>query len=263
MTFMCGAAMPAPRLLPRSRFVRAAVARLRSQTTIDRIASWVEEEQPDLRRASAPDGTVTMLFSDIENSTRLNERLGDQHWLEMLGTHNSIVRAQADEHRGYEVKAQGDGFMIAFPSARQAVGCAIDVQRALARRAANGELPVRVRIGIHTGEAIQQGGDFYGASVATAARIADHAEWARPGKASASRGSPRELSRLRVFALTRVWAGEARGGRAGQTRAVADGRGIAAAPINAAGERSGCKAAATASRRGRFHAPRRRRSSRR
>jgi class 3 adenylate cyclase len=176
MVFMCGAAMLAPRLLRRSRFVRRTVARLRARTAIDRIASWVAEEQPDLRRASAPDGTVTLLFSDIENSTRLNERLGDQRWLEVLGTHNSIVRAQVDEHRGYEVKSQGDGFMIAFPSAHQAVSCAIDVQRALARRAANGELPVRVRIGIHTGEAIQHDGDFYGSSVTLAARLADRAE---------------------------------------------------------------------------------------
>jgi class 3 adenylate cyclase len=86
------------------------------------------------------------------------------------------VRAQLDEHGGYEVKSQGDGFMLAFPSARQAVMCAIDIQRALARRAANGELPVRVRIGIHTGEAIQQDGDFHGRSVICAARIAAQAE---------------------------------------------------------------------------------------
>lgn len=176
MTLMCGAALLAPRLLKRSSFVRRNVARLRSRTAIDRIVSWVEEEQPDLGRASAPDGTVTLLFSDIENSTRLNERLGDQRWLEMLGTHNSIVRAQVGEHGGYEVKSQGDGFMVAFPSARQAVSCAIDIQRALARRAANGELPLRVRIGIHTGEAIRHSGDFYGKSVILAARIADQAQ---------------------------------------------------------------------------------------
>jgi class 3 adenylate cyclase len=176
MVFMCGAALLAPRLLKRSRLARRAIGRLRSRTTIDRIVSWVEEEQPDLQRASAPDGTVTLLFSDIENSTRLNERLGDRRWLEVLEAHNSIVRAQVGEHGGYEVKSQGDGFMIAFPSARQAVSCAVDIQRALARRAANGELPVRVRIGIHTGEAIQQDGDFFGRSVVTAARLADRAE---------------------------------------------------------------------------------------
>jgi class 3 adenylate cyclase len=165
-----------PRLVRRSRFLRRIGARLRSRTPIERIVSWVEAEQPDLRRASAPDGTVTLLFSDIENSSRLMERLGDEHWLELLGTHNTIVRAQMDEHGGYEIKAQGDGFMLAFPSARQAVLCAVDIQRALRRRAAGGDFPIRVRIGVHTGEAIRHAGDFFGRSVVLAARIADHAE---------------------------------------------------------------------------------------
>ncbi|MGH2947044.1 MAG: adenylate/guanylate cyclase domain-containing protein [Solirubrobacteraceae bacterium] len=160
-----------PRLARRSRFLR----RLRSRTPIDRIVSWVEAEQPDLRRASAPDGTVTLLFSDIENSSRLTERLGDARWLDLLAAHNTIVRAQVDEHGGYEVKSQGDGFMIALPTARQAVLCAIDIQRALLRRAARGDFPIRVRIGMHTGEAIRHAGDFFGRSVVLAARIADHA----------------------------------------------------------------------------------------
>jgi class 3 adenylate cyclase len=176
MALMGFGAWLVPKLIRRSRLLRSTVARLRWRTTLGRIVSWVEAEQPDLRRASAPDGTVTLLFSDIENSSRLTERLGDQRWLEVLNAHNTIVRAQMDEHGGYEVKSQGDGFMLAFPSARQAVMCAIDIQRALARRAANGELPVRVRIGIHTGEAIQQDGDFYGRSVICAARIAAQAE---------------------------------------------------------------------------------------
>jgi class 3 adenylate cyclase len=165
-----------PRLVRRSRFLRRMVARLRSRTPIEHIVSWVEAEQPDLRRASAPDGTVTLLFSDIENSSHLMERLGDEHWLELLAAHNTIVRAQIDEHGGYEVKSQGDGFMVAFPTARQAVMCAIDIQRALLRRAARGDFPIRVRIGIHTGEAIRHAGDFFGRSVVLAARIADHAD---------------------------------------------------------------------------------------
>ena len=176
MTLMGIGAWLVPRLVRRSRLLRSGLARLRWRTTFGRIVSWVEAERPDLRRASAPDGTVTLLFSDIENSSRLTERLGDQRWLEVLNAHNTIVRAQLDEHGGYEVKSRGDGFMLAFPSARQAVMCAIDIQRALERRAANGELPVRVRIGIHTGEAIQQDGDFYGRSVICAARIAAQAE---------------------------------------------------------------------------------------
>jgi class 3 adenylate cyclase len=173
---MMGAMMWLGPRLVRSRPVQGVLARLRSQSTIDRMLSWAEAEQPDLRRASAPDGTVTVLFSDIEHSTELTERLGDQRWLEVLEAHNTVVRAQVAEHGGYEVKSQGDGFMVAFPSARRAVGCAIDVQRALARRAANGELPLRVRIGIHTGEAIRHQGDFYGKSVILAARIADQAQ---------------------------------------------------------------------------------------
>src|SRR5439155_12578703 len=113
-----------PRLARRSRLLRRVAARLRSRTPIERIVSWVEAEQPDLRRASAPDGTVTLLFSDIEGSSRLTERLGDDRWMDLLGIHNTIVRAQLDEHGGYEVKSQGDGFMVAFPTARQAVMCA-------------------------------------------------------------------------------------------------------------------------------------------
>jgi class 3 adenylate cyclase len=173
---MMGAAMWFWPRLARTKRARRLLARLRSQTTIDRMLSWAEAEQPDLQRASAPDGTVTVLFSDIEGSTELTERLGDQRWLEVLEQHNRIVRAQVGEYGGYEVKSQGDGFMVAFPSARQAVKCAIDIQGALARRAANGELPLRVRIGINTGEAIQRKGDFYGKSVILAARIAAQAQ---------------------------------------------------------------------------------------
>ncbi|TML91916.1 MAG: adenylate/guanylate cyclase domain-containing protein, partial [Actinobacteria bacterium] len=90
--------------------------------------------------------------------------------------HNTIVRAQLDEHGGYEVKSQGDGFMVAFPTARQAVMCAIDIQRALLRRSARSDFPIRVRIGVHTGEAIHRQGDFFGRSVVLAARIAAHAQ---------------------------------------------------------------------------------------
>jgi class 3 adenylate cyclase len=176
MVFMCGAVMwLGPRLVRRSRFLQGLGARIRSQSTIDRMISWVEDEQPDLRRAEAPDGTVTVLFSDIEDSTRLTERLGDQRWIELLEAHDAIVREHVRGHGGYEVKSQGDGFMLAFPSAREALACAIDIQRAFARRAADGELPIRVRMGVHTGEAIHRDGDFYGRSVILAARIADRA----------------------------------------------------------------------------------------
>jgi eukaryotic-like serine/threonine-protein kinase len=157
--------------------IRRLVGRLRRRSMIDRVLSWVEDEQPDLAGAAAPDGTVTILFTDIENSTALNERLGDRRWLEVLRAHNSVVRHCIGGHGGYEVKSQGDGFMIAYPSARRGLECAVDMQHNLARLAdADPGERLRVRIGLHTGEAIREGDDFYGRSVTLAARLGDKAE---------------------------------------------------------------------------------------
>jgi len=121
-------------------------------------------------------GTLTIVFSDIEGSTRRAEQLGDEAWMELLSFHNRLVRRQVERAGGYEVKSQGDGFMLAFPSARAAVTCSIEVMRALevhARSRPNDAL--RVRIGMHTGEAIEQDGDLFGKPVILAARIANQA----------------------------------------------------------------------------------------
>src|SRR5204863_10061089 len=80
----------------------------------------------------APDGTVTILFSDIEGFTALTERMGDLRAQEVLRRHNDLVRDQIEACAGYEVKSQGDGFMVAFAGARKAVRCAIGIQQALA-----------------------------------------------------------------------------------------------------------------------------------
>jgi eukaryotic-like serine/threonine-protein kinase len=145
-------------------------------SSVDQVASSVGSERPSLRPAAAPDGTVTVLFSDIEGSTTLNERLGDVRWLELLRVHHEIVREQVHQHAGFEVKSQGDGFMIAFPSARRAVECARAIQREIDTRLADHpEAPIRLRIGLHTGEAIREEADFYGKNIVLAARIADQA----------------------------------------------------------------------------------------
>jgi class 3 adenylate cyclase len=145
-------------------------------SSVDEVASTVAAERPSLAPAAAPDGTVTILFSDIEGSTALNERLGDVRWLELLRAHNRIVRDQVRAGGGFEVKAQGDGFMMAFPSARRAILCARSIQEAIARDLGDhADGPVRVRIGLHTGEAIREESDFYGKNVVVAARIADAA----------------------------------------------------------------------------------------
>jgi eukaryotic-like serine/threonine-protein kinase len=148
-------------------------------TSIDEVIAAVESERPDIRAHAAPDGTVTILFSDIEDSTILNERLGDQRWLELLRSHNTIFRERLDAHDGYEVKNQGDGFMLVFPKPAAALRCAIEVQRALAEHAAESpEEVIRVRMGLHTGEAIAEEGDFFGRNVVLAARIAAQARGA-------------------------------------------------------------------------------------
>ncbi|HLA19244.1 MAG TPA: adenylate/guanylate cyclase domain-containing protein, partial [Dehalococcoidia bacterium] len=146
------------------------------QTSIDAVAASVYVDKPDLRSHAAPDGTVTIMFSDIEGSTAMTERLGDQRWLELLREHNALVRRQVKSHGGFEVKSEGDGFMLAFQSARRALECAIDIQRGFAASNEKAKEPVKVRIGLHTGEAIKEGDDFFGKHVNLAARVAGQAQ---------------------------------------------------------------------------------------
>jgi class 3 adenylate cyclase len=142
---------------------------------IDSMATWAEVEHPELRRV-AQDGSVTILFSDIENSTALNEELGDRRWVKVLGAHDRLVRKRVAAADGHVVKSQGDGFMVAFAGAAEALRCAVEIQRALVDP--GGALkrnPVRVRIGIHTGRAVAKEGDLFGRNVALAARVAEQA----------------------------------------------------------------------------------------
>jgi class 3 adenylate cyclase len=150
------------------------VGNVSPSTSIDAVSAAVAREAPDLRSHAAPDGTVTLLFTDIEGSTDLTIRLGDERWLEFLRSHHELVRKQVHRFGGFEVKSQGDGFMLAFQSARRALDCAIAIQRAVA--AEQSDPPIRVRMGLHTGEAMRDAGDFHGRDVVLAARIADRAQ---------------------------------------------------------------------------------------
>jgi class 3 adenylate cyclase len=151
-----------------------AIEGFRELEEMESIARDVERTRPDLSGAVAPNGTVTILFTDIEGSTQLTEDLGDREWMEVLGKHNEIVRQELALHSGFEVKSQGDGFMLAFSSARDALRCARGIQRAVAESDSNGHR-LRVRIGLHTGEPIREADDFYGKAVIQAARIAAEA----------------------------------------------------------------------------------------
>ncbi len=145
-------------------------------TLLDTLASDVSREQPPLTPHAAPDGMVTLLFSDIEGSTEMTERLGDLRWMAVLREHNSIIRERVREYGGFEVKTIGDAFMVAFQSARRAMLCAVDIQRAFS--AYSREQPdqaLRVRAGLHAGEPVREVDDFYGRSVILASRIAGQA----------------------------------------------------------------------------------------
>lgn len=135
--------------------------------TTRRMSLLTQTARSDPLPEAAPDGTVTIMFTDIEASVRHTERLGDQRWLEVLHRHNAIVRAAVAAHHGFEVKTVGDAFMLAFGAVRDALACAVELQAELA---ASG-LEISVRIGIHTGEPARVGGDFYGHHVNLASRI--------------------------------------------------------------------------------------------
>ena len=121
--------------------------------------------------APQPQGQVTLLFSDIEGSTRLLQELGRDRYTEALRRHRRLLRSAFERHQGYEVDYEGDAFFVAFASAAQAVAAAAEAQRALAEAAWPDEKPIRVRIGIHTGEPGLDPPKYVGIDVHKAARI--------------------------------------------------------------------------------------------
>ncbi len=149
-------------------------------SSIDDLAAWAMEDRNEIARIAAPDGTVTMMFSDIENSTSLNSEIGDEQWVKLLGAHDRLLHTYVDRHRGHIVKSQGDGYMVVFPNSDLAILASLGIQRALsAKRQRSRRLrrtPIRVRIGLHTGTAIEREGDYFGRNVAMAARVAAMAD---------------------------------------------------------------------------------------
>ena len=156
------------------------------------VATAVEEflgiEGPSAPgQAKEPSALVTILFTDMEGSTSLTQRLGDDKAQEVLREHNAIVREALKAHAGSEIKHTGDGIMASFASASGALDCAVAIQRAFAERnagvgaqhAAPLQEPVRVRIGLNAGEPVAEESDLFGSAVQLAARVCAAAE---PGR---------------------------------------------------------------------------------
>jgi len=147
---------------------------LDTSRSIYTVVSSVQDSRPDIKAHAASDGTVTLMFSDMEGFTEMTVRLGDTAAHRLMQTHHGIVRKQTALHGGHEVELRGDGFLLAFASPREAVRCASAIQAAFEDHSReHPEEPIRVRIGLHTGEAIQDEDKFFGKTVIQAFRIAD------------------------------------------------------------------------------------------
>lgn len=124
------------------------------------------------------EGTVTIVFSDIESSTELAAKMGDQQWLILLKQHDRIFKKLVSQYHGAIIKSQGDGFMLSFESVRSALYCTIAIQKIITEQLSNSsDESLKIRIGLHTGEAIHTlDGDLFGRHVITASRISSHAK---------------------------------------------------------------------------------------
>ncbi len=172
-----GAGRAAAALIPDARFVAlegdADYPYPDHQQIADLIRQFLNEgRSPAAPSAPVPSGLVTILFTDMESSTALTDRLGDAKAQELRRAHDSIVREALKAQGGSETKHTGDGIMASFPSASRAIECAVAVQRAIAE----GETPLRVRIGLNAGEPVAEDADLFGTAVNLAKRICDQAE---------------------------------------------------------------------------------------
>ena len=127
--------------------------------------------RPGRRRGGAAQGLLTILFTDLEGSTALTQRLGDARAQEVVRAHNTIVRREVRERGGTEIKHTGDGIMATFPSATRAVSAAVAMQ--LATRVYNDNHPetaFNMGVGLNAGEPVAEDADVFGTAVQLAAR---------------------------------------------------------------------------------------------
>ncbi|MFL5910842.1 MAG: adenylate/guanylate cyclase domain-containing protein [Gaiellaceae bacterium] len=141
---------------------------------------------------------VTLLFTDVVGSTRLFERVGDDAAHELMQRHFALLRATIREHRGREVKSLGDGLMVAFGDPADAVACAHAMQRAVS---ASGD-PLELRVGVASGDAMRDHGDYFGRPVIVASRLCDSAGRGEVLVACEPEGEQQPVRSLRLKGLS-------------------------------------------------------------
>jgi class 3 adenylate cyclase len=154
-----------------------------TEAVLQAIDEFLGESEEAEARAEplAKEDIHTILFTDVEGSTALTQRLGDAKAREVLRQHERIVREALKSHAGSELKTTGDGFMASFSSATRALESAIAMQRAFAAHNESAEEPILVRVGMNAGEPIAEDdpdgrSDLFGTAVIRAARIAAEAK---------------------------------------------------------------------------------------
>jgi class 3 adenylate cyclase len=123
------------------------------------------------------EGTVTIMFTDMEGSTNLLATRGFTESHEIMKAYETIIDEKVVEHAGRRIKGLGDGLMVSFGSSRHGVECALEIQKAIAEYSKqNPERKIRIRIGLNTGEVVEEAGDIFGAAVNVAQRVASKAK---------------------------------------------------------------------------------------
>lgn len=149
--------------------IRAMPARPELTPSLRAVVDAVSEE--DLREVWMSQGTVTVMFTDIVDSTVMTAEMGDSAWMAVQRHHDELIRKQLGEWGGREIKSMGDGFMIAFPSATSALRCGLAIQDSSGSIMGPGGRRVHVRVGLHAGEPVREGSDLFGTAVIVAARV--------------------------------------------------------------------------------------------
>jgi class 3 adenylate cyclase len=152
---------------------RSTFERLGAKVDARRAARLAAELEP---RGRAPREQKVLMFTDIVNSTNLVEAIGDEAWGHLLRWHNQKLTALVADHEGEVVQTTGDGFFVTFDESRDAIECAVAIQRALDEHRRTHGFSPRVRIGLHRAEATREGTDWSGVGVHAAARIGALAE---------------------------------------------------------------------------------------
>jgi class 3 adenylate cyclase len=143
-------------------------------TSLSQLLEALDDDLQNVLRARFKTTTVTLLFSDIEESTKRAEEAGDVIWGDVVQRHFGEVHRIANAHAGIVIKTLGDGAMLAFDSARDAARSAIAIQRSVANQQTQD--PFKVRVGVHSGDALHVDGDYIGQTVNKTARIAAAAD---------------------------------------------------------------------------------------